>query len=162
MQITSRAYKTEQKQYLRNEQYIFVYLGVISREAQANATANGDFTIFSDPQSIFGTSNFEAYYATAEENMARCDKSQFFMPRDEGAFALNQGLVTQETLGSVIFTFGNFQHLNIKGLTIDFGIITQQDLLYQMVLQAIPMNTLMILRANGLRKTSSLIRHLLR
>ena len=121
MQITSRAYKTEQKQYLRNEQYIFVYLGVISREAQANATANGDFTIFSDPQSIFGTSNFEAYYATAEENMARCDKSQFFMPRDEGAFALNQGLVTQETLGSVIFTFGNFQHLNIKGLTIDFG-----------------------------------------
>lgn len=121
MQITSRAYKTEQKQYLRNEQYIFVYLGVISREAQANATANGDFTIYSDPQSIFGTSNFEAYYATAEENMARCDSSQFFMPRDEGAFALNQGLVTQDTLGSVIFTFGNFQHLNIKGLTIDFG-----------------------------------------
>ena len=121
MQITSRAYKTEQKQYLRNEQYIFVYLGVISREAQANATANGDFTIYSDPQSIFGTSNFEAYYATAEENMARCDKSQFFMPRDENAFALNQGLVTQDTLGSVVFTFGNFQHLNIKGLTIDFG-----------------------------------------
>lgn len=121
MQITSRAYKTEQKQYLRNEQYVFVYLGVISREAQANATANGNFTIYSDPQSIFGTSNFEAYYATAEENMARCDKSQFFMPRDENAFALNQGLVTQDTLGSVVFTFGNFQHLNIKGLTIDFG-----------------------------------------
>ena len=121
MQITSRAYKTEQKQYLRNEQYIFVYLGVISREAQANATANGGFTIYADPQSIFGSSNFEAYYATAEENMARCDKSQFFMPRDEGAFALNQGLVTQETLGTVTFTFGKYKHLNVKGLTIDFG-----------------------------------------
>lgn len=121
MQITSRAYKTEQKQYLRNEQYVFVYLGVISREAQANATAEGGFTIYSDPQSIFGTSNFEAYYATAEQNMARCDRSQFFMPRDTSAFALNQGLVTQNILGSVIIRFGNFKHLNIKGLTIDFG-----------------------------------------
>ena len=121
MQITSRAYKTEQKQYLRNEQYVFVYLGVISREAQANATAEGGFTIYSDPQSIFGTTNFEAYYATAEQNMARCDGSQFFMPRDESAFALNQGLVTQDILGIVRFYFGSFQHLNIKGLTIDFG-----------------------------------------
>ena len=121
MQVTSRAYKNEQKQYLRNEQYVFVYLGVISREAQANATAEGGFTIYSDPQSIFGTSNFEAYYATAEQNMARCDGSQFFMPRDEDAFALNQGLVTQDILGSVRFYFGNFKHLNIKGLTIDFG-----------------------------------------
>ena len=70
MQITSRAYKTEQKQYLRNEQYIFVYLGVISREAQANATANGDFTIYSDPQSIFGgivAVNYKIDKATAEE-----------------------------------------------------------------------------------------------
>ena len=121
MQITSRAYKTEQKNYLRNEQYVYVYLGVISREAQANAYAEGGFTIYSDPQSIFGTNNFEAYYATAEQNMARCDASQFFMPRHEDAFALWQGLVTQDLLGVVRFYFGTFKHLNIKGLTIDFG-----------------------------------------
>lgn len=121
MQITSRAYKTEQKNYLRNEQYIYVYLGVISREAQANAYAEGGFTIYSDPQSIFGTNNFEAYYATAEQNMARCDASQFFMPRNDDAFALWQGLVTQDILGSVRFYFGSYKHLNIKGLTIDFG-----------------------------------------
>ena len=120
MQRTSRAYRTEQKQYLRNEQYVYVYLGVISREAQANAHAEGGFTIYSDPQSIFGNNTFEAYYATAEENMARCNGTQFFMPRDD-SFALWQGLVTQHSLGSVTFTFGSYKHLNIKGLTIDFG-----------------------------------------
>lgn len=120
MQITSRAYKNEQKGYLRNEQYIYVYLGVISREAQATATSEGNFTEYSDNSSLFGTVNFEGYYETAEENMARCDASQFFMPKDK-AFALYQGLVTQDILGSVTFTFGNYTHLNIKGLTIDFG-----------------------------------------
>lgn len=121
MQITSRAYKTEQKGYLRNENYIYVYLGVISREAQANAHSEGGFTDYSDEQSVFGNNEFEAYYATAEQNMARCDRSQFFLPRDTGAYALWQGLVTNELLGSVTFTFGSFKHLNIKGLTIDFG-----------------------------------------
>lgn len=121
MQITSKEYRAEQKEYLRNEQYVYVYLGVISREAQANGTSEGEFTVYSAPQSIFGNNNFEAYYATAEENMARCDSSQFFMPRNEDAFALWQGLVTQDILGSVTFTFGIFKSLNIKGLTIDFG-----------------------------------------
>ena len=121
MQKTSRAYRTEQRGYLRNEQYVYVYLGVISREAQANAHADGDFTIYSEPQAIFGQKPFEAYYATAEENMARCDKSQFFMPRNTNAFALYQGMVTQQSLGSVTFTFGTYKRLRIKGLTIDFG-----------------------------------------
>ncbi len=121
MQRTSRAYKTEQKGYLRNEQYIFVYLGVISREAQANASAHGNFTIYSDSESLFGNVNFEAYYATAEQNMARCDASQYFMPRDSAKFALYQGLVTQDILGTVTFRFGSYKHLNIKGLTFDFG-----------------------------------------
>lgn len=121
MQITSREYKTEQKGQLRNEQFIYVYLGVISREAQASAYANGTFTEYSDPQSIFGNNTFEGYYATAEQNMARCDSSQFFIPRNSDSFALWQGLVTQDILGSVTFSFGEYKRLNIKGLTIDFG-----------------------------------------
>lgn len=121
MQITSRAYKTEQKGYLRNEQYVFVYLGVISREAQATAQAEGEFTEYSDAQSIFGNNVFEAYYVTAEQNMARCDGSQYFMPRDTSAYALWQGLITERIKDSVTFTFGHYKHLNIKGLTIDFG-----------------------------------------
>jgi hypothetical protein len=121
MQVTSRAYKEEQKRYLRNENYIYVYLGVISKEAQANATVDGSFTDYSDAQSIFGNNNFEAYYISAEENMTRCDASQYFLPRNKDAYALWQGMVTQDILGSVTFHFGDFTSLNIKGLTIDFG-----------------------------------------
>jgi hypothetical protein len=78
MQRVSAAYKKEQYEYLRNESYVYVYLGVVSREAQANAKVNGQFTIYSDPQSIFATQNFEAYYATPEENMARVAENNIF------------------------------------------------------------------------------------
>lgn len=121
MQITSRAYKTEQKGYLRNEQYIWIYLGIISKEAQANAVINGDFVPFSEPQLIFDSTPFEAYYVTAERNFARCDGSQYFLPRDSSLYGLYQGAVTKENLGSVTFTFGQYHHLNLKGLTINFG-----------------------------------------
>ena len=36
-------------------------------------------------------------------------------------FGLYQGIVTQDALGTVTFTFGDYHRLNIKGLTIDFG-----------------------------------------
>lgn len=121
MQRTSREYKNEQKQYLRNEQYVYVYLGVISREAQGSATAEGDFAPYSDEISLFGSPTFEAYYATAEENMATADGTQFFPPRDQSSFALYQGLVSENLGGTVTFRFGKYKHLDIKGLTIDFG-----------------------------------------
>lgn len=121
MQITSKAYKTEQKQQLRNEQFVYVYLGVISKEAQSNAQISGDFTIYSSPQEVTTNIPFEAYYETAEQNLARCDGSQYFMPRNTSLFGLYQGAVTQDTLSPVTFTFGDYERLNIKGLTIDFG-----------------------------------------
>lgn len=121
MQITSRAYRTEQKQHLRNEQYVNVYLGLVSREAQANAVADGTFTIYADADLVTGKPTFEAYYATCEENQAKTDGSMFFLPRDTSAFALYQGLVTEKEKDSVTFYFGEFEHLNFKGLTIDFG-----------------------------------------
>ena len=43
MQITSEAYKSEQKKQLRNEQFVNVYLGVVSKEAQANAEIDGRY-----------------------------------------------------------------------------------------------------------------------
>lgn len=120
MQITSKAYKNEQAQYLRNEQYVYVYLGVVSREAQANAVCEGTFTSFSKEDDIFDNVAFEAYYATAEENFSRVNGDMFFMPRSD-SYALYQGLVTESPVGSVRFTFSPYTHINIKGLTIDFG-----------------------------------------
>lgn len=120
MQRVSAAYRSEQNQQLREEGYVWVYLGVISKEAQANAVANGSFTIYSDAQKTPDDVEFEAYYVTAEQNFARVNSSQFFMPRRDG-YALYQGAVTQEICAPITYTFGKYTKLDIKGLTIDFG-----------------------------------------
>ena len=121
MQAVSSAYRAEQKEYLREEGYIWVYLGIISKEAQAQGKPNGTFAIYSSPQLVTSTINVEGIYAIPEENFIKADGSQFFLPRNRNAFALYQGLVTQEMAAPVTFTFGKYTHLDIKGLTIDFG-----------------------------------------
>lgn len=121
MQAVSSAYRAEQKEYLREEGFIWVYLGVISKEAQAYGKANGTFTLYSSPQLVTSTVNFEGYYAIPEENFIKADGTQYFLPRSKNSFALYQGVVTQEMCDSVTFTFGKYTHLDIKGLTIDFG-----------------------------------------
>ena len=121
MQRVSAAYKAEQNEYLRNENYVWVYLGVVSKEAQANAKSVGQFTSYSSSQSVFTEREFEAYYAIPEENFIKVNSSQYFLPRQIELFGLWQGLVTQEIDGSVTFSFDPYTRLDIKGLTIDFG-----------------------------------------
>jgi len=121
MQAVSSAYRAEQKEYLREEGYIWVYLGVISKEAQSYGKANGTFTMYSSPQLVTSTVNFEGYYAIPEENFIKADGTQYFLPRNKNSVALYQGIVTQEMCDAVTFTFGKYTHLDIKGLTIDFG-----------------------------------------
>ena len=121
MQRVSAEYRLEQNEYLRQESYVWVYLGVVSKEAQTYAKPNGDFAPFSRERLSTQTREFEAYYATAEENFTRADSSQYFMPRDTSAIGLYQGAVTQDALGSITYTFEPYTRLDIKGLTIDFG-----------------------------------------
>ncbi len=45
MQATSVEYKEEQKRDLRNESHVFVYLGVINKEAQYNAYIDPNITV---------------------------------------------------------------------------------------------------------------------
>lgn len=82
MQRVSRAYKAEQKQDLREYSYIWVYLGVISREAQRSAETDVEVVSFSDPSKIYNDEPFEAYYGTCEHNMCHGAGTQYFMPRD--------------------------------------------------------------------------------
>lgn len=121
MQAVSSAYRAEQKEYLREKGYIWVYLGVISKEAQAHGIPNGTFTIYSSPKLVTSTVKIEGIYAIPEENFIKADGTQYFLPKNKNAFALYQGLVTQEMAAPVTFTFGKYTHLDIKGLTIDFG-----------------------------------------
>lgn len=120
MQRVSSAYKAEQNEYLRNESYVWVFLGIVSKEAQVSAKAQGTFAPYSYEEDSTKSVKFEAYYATPEENFTRVDGSQYFLPRS-GGFALYQGAVTQDILAPITYSFAPYTALNIKGLTINFG-----------------------------------------
>ena len=120
MQVTSAEYKEEQKRDLRNESYVYVYLGIISKEAQANAYITSNLDPISS-QDIFQEPIFEAYYAALEDNFTRVDGSFYFQPVEASQYALFQGAVTSSVNGAITFDFHDYHALNIKGLTIDFG-----------------------------------------
>ena len=120
MQPTTAEYKEEQKRDLRNASHVFVYLGVISKEAQANAYVDTTLEPYASGD-IFAEQTFEAYYASLEDNYSRVDGSFIFLPRQEELFALFQGAVTVGINGAITFDFETYHELDIKGLTIDFG-----------------------------------------
>ncbi len=116
MQATSRAYKTEQAEHLRERSFVWVYLGVINREAQRSAEVVSDVTEWSQP--AFDSQELEGVYATYEENFIRCDGSQLFPPRD--VWAMYQGTASEGMVEPIVIEFGKYKHLNTKGLTIKF------------------------------------------
>ena len=121
MQVTTAEYKEEQLRDLRNASHVFVYLGVISKEAQANAYVDTTLEPYASTD-IFVEQPFEAYYASLEQAYTRVDgSSHFFLPEDENLYALFQGAVTVGIGGAITFDFDNYHELDIKGLTIDFG-----------------------------------------
>lgn len=120
MQIVSAEYKAEQKRDLRNESHVFVYLGVISKEAQASAYVDTELEPYASGD-IFTETHFEAYYATLETNLSKVDSSMYFLPENPSMYALFQGAVTTDIEGAITFEFDGYHELQIKGLTIDFG-----------------------------------------
>lgn len=123
MQRASKAYKEAMKRPLRNRAYIHISIGVINQDAQKTACANIPENIFTGYSSLskpFNNYEIDSIYATAEQDFARTDGSMVFLPRDSGDAVMNNGLVTENLLGSIVIRFG-MTDLNIKGLTIDFG-----------------------------------------
>lgn len=120
MQVTSAEYREEQKRDLRNESYVWVYLGIINKEAQGDAYVSSELEPYSS-RYIFQESMFEAYYASLEENFTRVDGSFYFLPEDSRAYALFQGSVSEDIEQAITIDFLTYHDLSIKGLTIDFG-----------------------------------------
>lgn len=124
MQACSQAYKEAMAQPgFRNNGYIKVYIGVINSEAQRRANVNDDrnsFTYFSNLTKPFDGYEPETLYATQEENFTKVDDSMYFLPAEGGDILFNNGLITEELLGTIYVVF-QFSGLDIKGLTIDFG-----------------------------------------
>ena len=114
MQQTSAAYKTEQKNPLREASYVWVYLGIIDRTAQRTARLDSSVTEWSKVPT--GNDLLEGIYATYEENFFRADGSMQFPP--ESAWAMYQGAASASIGGAIKFAFDS--PCDIRGISLKF------------------------------------------
>lgn len=124
MQLVSKEYKKAMQLPFRNRAYIRVSIGVVNSDAQNNAVLDEEteLTYYSDGKKPFDGYTVTKPYATAEQNFSKVDGSMYFLPKEtDGYNFYNNGIVTNDILGSVYISFGGLVGLDIKGLTIDFG-----------------------------------------
>lgn len=124
MQLVSKEYKEAMKLPFRNRAYIRVSIGVVNSDAQNNAVLDEEteLTYYSDGKKPFDGYTVTKPYATAEQNFSKVDGSMYFLPKETDGYSFyNNGIVTNDILGSVYLSFGGLVGLDIKGLTIDFG-----------------------------------------
>lgn len=124
MQLASKEYKEAMQLPFRNRAYIRVSIGVVNSDAQNNAVLDEEteFTYYSDGKKPFDGYTVTKPYATAEQNFSKVDGSMYFLPKETDGYSFyNNGIVTNDILGSVYISFGGLVGLDIKGMTIDFG-----------------------------------------
>lgn len=124
MQLVSKEYKEAMQLPFRNRAYIRVSIGVVNSDAQNNAVLDEEteLTYYSDGKKPFDGYTVTKPYATAEQNFSKVDGSMYFLPKEADGYSYyNNGIVTNDILGSVYISFGGLVGLDIKGLTIDFG-----------------------------------------
>lgn len=124
MQLASKEYKEAMQLPFRNRAYIRVSIGVVNSDAQNNAVLDEEteLTYYSDGKKPFDGYTVSKPYATAEQNFSKVDGSMYFLPKETDGYSFyNNGIVTNDILGSVYISFGGLVGLDIKGLTIDFG-----------------------------------------
>lgn len=125
MQNASRDYKRSMAMPHRNRGYIKATLGVINSEAQSSVNSadnRNKFTYFSDIEKPFNSYTVDKVYATSEENFSKVDGSMYFCPKETSKQKFyNNGLVTEDILGTIYISFYGAGKYDIKGLTIDWG-----------------------------------------
>lgn len=125
MQLASKEFEQAMKLPFRNRGYIRVSIGVVNSDAQNNARVdmeNTKLTYFSNGSHPFNGYMVNKEYATCEQDFSKVDGSMYFLPEKGSGYELyNNGIVTNEILGSVYINFNGVVGLDIKGLTIDFG-----------------------------------------
>ena len=125
MQKVSKDYKESMKKPFRNRGYIKATIGIINQDAQDDINAHkelNNFTDFSDTRKIFEGYEVERVYATTEKDFSRLDGEMYFLPIENKELEIyNNGIVSNELLGSFYIDFTDKIGYDIKGLTIDFG-----------------------------------------
>lgn len=126
MQKTSAEYVESMKKPLRNRAYIKANIGIVNSEAQTAMNFDNeenDFIYFSNAEAVLNSIPVDKVYATAEEDFSTVDGKMYFLPSENDNFIyFNNGVVSEDILGSITVDFGELFDANVKGLTIDFGI----------------------------------------
>lgn len=128
MQYVSAEYKKAIKQAHRKKTYMKVSIKLINQEAQNTAEVQKEgFTYFANTEKPLGAETVDKVYATLERHFGKVDGSMYFLPREsEKAVYYNAGIVTDAFCGNgstpgIIIRFHTEDHLDIKGLTLEFG-----------------------------------------
>lgn len=122
MQAASNAYKELMRRKWRNPlSYVRVTIGLINQQAQASGyiPETENYTYFSNLIRPMDNYQVTELYATCEQDYTPTDGSVYFLPRNVSDVVLNQGIVTEELLGTIEIRFP--VAYDIKGLTIEFG-----------------------------------------
>ena len=125
MQNASKEYKESMRQPNRNRGYIRVSIGVVNSDAQKNVSADdsrNNFTYYSNTKNLFNGYSVSQQYATCERDFTKVDGSMYFLPKESsGMQYYNNGIVTQDFMGTIYIRFNTSYSLDIKGLKINWG-----------------------------------------
>lgn len=125
MQNASKEYKESMRQPFRNRGYIRVSIGVVNSDAQKNASADdsrNNFTYYSNTKNLFNGYTVDKPYATCERDFTKVDGTMYFLPKESsGMQYYNNGIVTQDFMGTIYIRFNTPYSLDIKGLKINWG-----------------------------------------
>ena len=125
MQNASKEYKESMRQPFRNRGYIRVSIGVVNSDAQKNASADdsrNNLTYYSNTKNLFNGYTVDKPYATCERDFTKVDGTMYFLPKESsGMQYYNNGIVTQDFMGTIYIRFNTSYSLDIKGLKINWG-----------------------------------------
>lgn len=123
MQVSSNEFDEAMRKPFRNRGYIRISIGVVNSDAQNHAELkNTKLTYFANSKKPFDGYEVGKVYAMPEQDFTTIDGKMYFLPDEMTGYEYyNNGIVTDNLLGSVRLEFGHFVGLDIKGLTIDFG-----------------------------------------
>lgn len=122
MQTVSKEYKKSISQPLRNRGYIKVTIGVVNSDAQKSVSVEEDnLAYFANPTAPLDGIVPTRIYGTCEKNFSKVDGSMYFLPPEGSSSYYNNGIVTEELVGSIYFKFETQGSFDIKGLVINFG-----------------------------------------
>lgn len=122
MQAASNEYKELMRRKWRNPlSYVRVTIGLINQQAQSTAYVPDPkgYAYYSNLMRPMDNYQVTELYCTCDQDYTTVDGSMYFLPRDQEAVVLNQGIVTEQLLGPIEIRFP--VQYDIKGLTVEFG-----------------------------------------